>query len=482
MPLFNQLRNKDESESHANYLKARLVPAIVLALGTVTLATDSEAASGDAVVIQELTTPAGLAFWYYPLPEADRTAIAIDWAQEVPLGEGTHPAVAEVGIEIMLKGGAGGRDAAEIVADFEDLDAGSDLWVRPRGISGFIVAPGTHLSKAREIAHQVLAEPALEQRWFDREHQSMIESAIDERTNSWGMVWNLARELYLDDHPYNKLWSYNSLDEFEAVSLDDVKAWYKSSFSTNTATVAVAGSAPAELVGKEIDLLLADLPANESTKPIVLKRPSAAGKTILLHNPDAPKSILVLVGNFPSESEANSAALDLGVAVLGRGKNSRLSKTVRSEMGASYGFAANVVDVTQEHRMLAMRGEIETEQLQDVLNEIEQTYKNFRNVGIDSTEFPIFKRVYVREIKKDLQHPVEVALAVIDGLKKGFTTKYMNNYLDHIDSLDRNSVNGLIRESFPAYENMLKLIISPDEKAVEGACVITMIEDARGCL
>jgi len=431
--------------------------------------------------LQELKTPAGYSFWYFPMPDAERTALLINWAQEVPLGKGTHPAVAEVGIEVMLNGGAGGRDAAEIVADFEDLDAGTDMWVQPTSVSAFFVAPDEHFSKVRELAEQVLKDPGFEQRWFEREHQNMIESAVDDRSDSWGIVQILAREVILGDHPYNKLWSFNALDDFEAVSLDDVKAWYETSFSTKAAIISVAGSMPANTVAKEIDLLLADFPDNSPVEPIAFNVPDTPGKTVLLHNPDAPKSVVLIAGNFPSVNQDTFTELQIGVGVLGIGKNSRLQKTVRTGLGASYGFEADVIDVTQKHRVLTLSGEIETAKLEEALIEIEKVYEKFRQSGAGRMEFPTFKRFYKREVKKDLQRPVNVAYAVSQAVQSGVSADYLNNMLRNIDSADRSSTNRIISDSFPAYENMLKLIISPDDQAVKGACVITKIEDAQSC-
>ena len=482
MALFSHWSNQVSSKLTKPGALLVIVISAALALGSFSLHAKTEPLSDDDLGLKEYTTPAGHKFWYFPMPNADRTALFIDWAQEVPLGEGTHPGVAELGIELMLKGGAGDRDAAQIVADYGDLDAGSGLWVRPRGASGYFVAPDKHFSQAREIAQQVLTKPRFEQKWFDREHQIMIESAVEDRASSWGLAWTLARTVFLGDHPYNKFWSYNSLDEFEKVSLDDVKAWYESSFSTNTTTLAVAGSAAVDTIAKEIDLLLAGLPTHKPVKPIDLPKPRTTGKTILLHNPDAPKSVLLLAGSFPSNNEDINTTLQVGLAVFGRGKNSRLFKTVRSGMGASYGFGADVHDVTQEYRMLAMSGEVETGQLQEALNGIEQAYAEFRQSGISPEEFPVFKQFYKREVKKQLAEPANVAYHLNKGVRDGFSADYMNTTMVRIDSLERSSTNKLITESFPAYDKLLKLIVSPDKKAVEGACVISTIAEAESCL
>ena len=434
------------------------------------------------VPIQEITTPAGHKFWYHAMPQANRTALAVSWAQEIPTSDAVHPAVARLGIDVMLNGGAGGRDAADIVADYEDLDAGSGLWVQPRHASGFIFAPNHHFAKAREIAHEVLTAPSLEQRWFDREHQRWIDETQEENSNSWGIAWNLAREVLIGDHPYNKFWSTSPLEDFEKLSLDDVKQWYASSFSTKTATVTVAGSAAADVMAKELDLLFADMSSNDPSDPIEIPQPAVSGKTILLLSPDAPKSVVILLGNLPPYSQEIDLPLQLGVSVLGYGKQSRLFKAVRAGMGATYGFGAGTFDFTREHRMLEMYGEIETAKLQEALDEIEEAYEQFREAGVGRLEFPIAKRLYKREYSKQLENPVNVAFMMSDSLRSGYTDTYVPTLLEKIDDMDRNTTNELINSALPAFENILKVIVTPDSKAVDNACVISRIEEARECL
>lgn len=461
------------------YLLGAGVFATIVAVSAPVLAQSS---SSEKDAVQQYTTPAGHKYWHYPMPGAARTAVAVSWAQEVPLHDNTHPATARLAINVMLNGGAGGRDAAEIVADYQDLDAGSGLWVQPRDVSGFIVAPDEHLASAREIAHEVLTEPAFGQRWFDREHQSMVEAAVDNQTNSWGRGWNLARELVLGKHPYKKFWSEYPVDDIKAISLDDVRQWHKTSLSTATATISVAGSAAKHEVAKEIDLLLADLPSSEAPDSIDFPEPVVPGKTIVLHSPDAPKTVVILLGSFPAHDQGTDIPLQLGVGVLGLGQQSRLFKTVRSGLGATYGFGASVFNFTREHRILQMSGEIETAKLQEALNEIEKAYSEFREDGVGRLEFPVAKRFYSRETKKQLQNPIAVAFSVSDAVRNGFGNDYMHNLLDNIDDLARGSTNETIKASFPAYDKLLKVIVSPDKQVLKDACVISTIEDSSDCL
>ena len=460
---------------------ARNVTITMKAMVAAVFISGSPLIADTGVAIEKITTPAGHTFWYYPMPQASRTALAVSWAQEVPLNDAVHPGVARLGIDVMLNGGAGSRDAADIVADYEDLDAGSGLWVQPRHVSGFIFAPNEHFSKAREIANQVMTAPRMGQRWFDREQQRLIGETQEANSGSWGMAWNLAREVILGEHPYNKFWSMSPLGEFEKLSLDDINQWFESSFSTKTATVTIAGSAAADVVARELDLLFADMPSGELSDPIKLPLVAASGKTIVLHSPDAPKSVVVLLGSVPDYNEETDLPLQLGVGVLGFGKQSRLFKAVRAGLGASYGFGASVFDFTREHRMLQMSGEIETAQLQEALKEIEQAYEKFKQAGIGRIEFPIAKRIFKREYSERLQNPVDVAFLLSESVLNGYTETFVPNLMDEIDNLNRKTTNEVVSSALPAYDDLLKVIVSPDNKAVDGACVISKIEEARGC-
>ncbi|MEM7256490.1 MAG: hypothetical protein AAF404_03780, partial [Pseudomonadota bacterium] len=261
---------------------ARSMASVIVVVG---LSVGSPLYASDAALVEPLTSPDGHKFWYYSMPDADRTALAVTWEQEVPV-KSVHPLTARLGIDVMLNGGAGGRDAADIVADYQDLDAGSGLWVQPQEVSGFIFAPNEHLSTAREIAAAVITEPAMEQKWLDREKQNLVEGAREDAAGSWGIGWNVVRELILGDHPYNNFWSMRPLDKIESVTLEDVTHWFETSFSKKTASIAVAGSAAADVVARELDLLFKDLPNHGNSDPVEFAQPVVQGGTVVFHKPD----------------------------------------------------------------------------------------------------------------------------------------------------------------------------------------------------
>ena len=72
-----------------------------------------------AVQVQKHKTTAGHSYWYKPMPDADRTAVAITWHSDLANVLAGKEVTPRVGIDLMLNGGAGGLPAEDIIADLE---------------------------------------------------------------------------------------------------------------------------------------------------------------------------------------------------------------------------------------------------------------------------------------------------------------------------------------------------------------------------
>lgn len=443
--------------------------------------TTPQSADVSSGVVEQHTSPAGHTFWYYGMPYAERTAVAVTWTAEIPDESLMHVATSRVGIDLMLNGGAGGKEPEEIIADFEDLDSGSRLWVQPQEISGFIVSPEEHMQRASEIANVVLTQPNMDEQWFARELKNLSDNATDRVSIVEGLAWNLAREMSLGDHPYKRFWSLRPVDEIKSISLDNVKAWHQGAFKTAGISVSAAGNASAEKVGAEIDRVLLGMSAGTPAAPRQFPQPQLPGKTIVLHQPESPKSIILALGNLPPHSAGNDVPVQLGIGVLGHGKQSRLFKAVRSGLRAAYGFGSGQFNMTRSHKLFHISGEVETAKLQAALNETEKTYEKFRLGGIGALEFPIAKRFYRQSLNQEFAKPESIAYLMMESDRTGQSVAKVATLRDQVSNLARGDVNQIIKESFPTFDSMLRIVVTPDANAIQGACVITDIDDWESC-
>lgn len=50
-----------------------------------------------------------------------------------------------------------------------------------------------------------------------------------------------------------------------------------------------------------------------------------------------------------------------------------------------------------------------------------------------------------------------------------------------VENLEHSKVNSFIKQAFPPFEEMLKIIVTPDAYAIKEVCVITSYEQAKTC-
>jgi predicted Zn-dependent peptidase len=456
----------------------RSMNILVAALAFVAVTIVAAAAS---TKVTRHTTPAGHEFSYVPMDGAKRTAVAITWKSGLPTGAGFHEASARLGITLMLKGGAGGLAPDEIAADFEDLDAGSRLWVQPGEIKGFVVAPEENLIRAAEIANLVLTAPNLSERWLEREKKNLIKDTNVRGETASGLAWNLAREIILEGHPYKHFWSVTPTDGVRNINSEQIASWHQNAFGTASLTITAAGSAGPAKVAEAIDLALQGLPNSENRRVLDFAGPDVKPGTIVLYVPNSRKSLIMALGNLPRARPGDSATFNTAASVLGLGKQSRLFKAIRSELRAAYGFGAGTEYITGDHRLLRMGGEVETALLPQALETMRETYEDFRSTGIGEDEFPVARNFYRRRIDEGMNRPAGVASMLMENQLQDWPDQDFEDLSGRIGGLDRSKVNATIKQAYPPYDKLLKIVVTPDANVIEGACVITAIADWRRC-
>ncbi|MCY1708415.1 hypothetical protein [Pannonibacter sp. SL95] len=127
------------------------------------------------------TSPAGIEYARLYIPEAEDVAIQIAWPTDWALRDDVNQAVPYIGKDLILAGGAEGFPPGEVVETFADLKAKGMLSVTADYLHGQLIVPKDNLDKAVEIATAHLANPTMDQGWFDRVQQSLA-SKVAEQT------------------------------------------------------------------------------------------------------------------------------------------------------------------------------------------------------------------------------------------------------------------------------------------------------------
>ena len=354
-------------------------------------------------------TAQGRTFTLVRMPKAEQVEIRFVWNGGSAFIERGKENIQQLGPALMFSAGVKDLPPDELTAKLDELSARLSLYSYSTALQGRIGAPMQHINQAATIFRRVLSEPTLDARWLRRLKRDQIESLTNALNQPNVQAWRALRTLVIEDHPLRQVWNYNSLDGLKSISAKDIQNWHQRSLSQEDVDVFVGAPIQndAELasIATAIDEVLQALPQSSERQnydPVQVHYPA---KTILVHRPDLEKSYVLVAGPITPTYQPGQEARELGVGVLGVTDQSRLNTAIRKELRAAYGFGAWMSPLGRQNTLLHMHGEVETQQLPEVLEKIASTYETLRLDGITQLEFPFASRIYRNRAKDHARYP-----------------------------------------------------------------------------
>ena len=131
--------------------------------------------------------------------------------------------------------------------------------------------------------------------------------------------------LYPEGHPYR--WStIGSMEDIEAASLDDVRAWFKRFYGPNNAVLVLAGDIDAKTAKPLVEKYFADIPAGPPLPRLKSWVPELQANVLDSLQDRVSQTRIQRAWNLPGRTERVTTELAVAATILGSGKNSRLYK------------------------------------------------------------------------------------------------------------------------------------------------------------
>ena len=143
----------------------------------------------------------------------------------------------------------------------------------------------------------------------------------------------LQAHLFPPEHPYHHS-TIGSMEDLDAASLDDVKAFFQTYYAPNNAVLSVVGDVDTAAVRASVERFFGAIPANPSIPPLAdLSLPPTLGREIREVVKDRVPLPRIYVGfRAPVFGDARLDALEVAGQILAGGKGSRLHRRlVRDE-------------------------------------------------------------------------------------------------------------------------------------------------------
>jgi zinc protease len=143
----------------------------------------------------------------------------------------------------------------------------------------------------------------------------------------------LQAHLFPPEHPYHHS-TIGSMEDLDAASLDDVKAFFQTYYAPNNAVLSVVGDVDTAAVRASVERFFGGIPANPSIPPLAdLSLPPTLGREIREVVKDRVPLPRIYVGfRAPVFGDSRLDALEVAGQILAGGKGSRLHRRlVRDE-------------------------------------------------------------------------------------------------------------------------------------------------------
>ncbi len=211
--------------------------------------------------------------------------------------------------------------------------------------------------------------------------------------------------VYGEEHPYG---TYNNAEDYDALTVEQVKAFYQAYYLNGKAAIFVAGKLPQnlkEILNENFGGLNLSKPNFEIQK--IATTPATEKKHVIVNDEKAVQGAIRIAQPFPNRHHPDFKKVMVLNTIFGGYFGSRLMSNIREEKGYTYGIYSYVQNHIQESAWL-----VSTEAGKDVcLATIEEVYKEMklmREELLDEEELSLVKNYMIGIILGDLDGPFQI--------------------------------------------------------------------------
>jgi zinc protease len=254
--------------------------------------------------------------------------------------DGARPGLAALTADL-LDEGAGGRRAIELSEELERLGARMTIGASVDRVTLSLDTLTETLEPALAIAADATIRPALAADDFDRIKSERLADLALRPDSPRAIAGVVFEQIVFGAHPYASPGS-GWVDTVEHLTLDDVKAFWKTHYAPKATTLVVAG----DVTRAQLEPMLRRTWSGWKG----VARPAPAGKRptprppvlAFVDRPGAPQSVVTIGRLGPDAADPRRAPLDVANTAVGGSFAARLNARLREELGYTYGIFSTV--------------------------------------------------------------------------------------------------------------------------------------------
>ncbi|MDR0822907.1 MAG: insulinase family protein [Endomicrobium sp.] len=231
-----------------------------------------------------------------------------------------------------------------------------------------------YLDKAADILSDIIINPAFNEKEIIASKDD-IKISINERQDN---IMTVAMDNFLENFYRQTPYAFpniGTIKTINAITTDDIKQWHKYSYNAANIIISVAGNLDEKILKKTLETYFSKTPAGKKFEAPSFTLTKQDKPSIRIRS-KFHQSAIAVGFESPSLNDADFAAFDIAVNILGDGMNGRLGKEIRINLGLTYGIYM-IHSVLRENNFSLIISAMDDKNVNLALKTIDDILKDF---------------------------------------------------------------------------------------------------------
>ena len=363
----------------------------------------------------------------------------------------------------LLEKGAGERSAAEFAEAVAAV--GGELSARANTES--ITVSAEFMSRDADLMIELLADMLRAPTLDDDEIRKLRDRRIDElRADKDGNVRSLTSAygyaFLFGEHPYGNA-PGGSEESLAKITAADVRDYYSSYFGGDRLIISVAGDFEASAMTGMLNEAFADWePATGALPEIATPEPASGRRVLLVDKPGAAQTYFWIGNVGVGVDYASRAELNIANTLFGGRFTSMLMDELRTKAGLTYG-ASSSLRRESVSGSVAMISYTKTDTTIEAIDLALSLLEKLRDEGVAEDMITSGKNYILGQYTPRFETAAQLArqFALLESF--GLDESYVNDYGAAVANADGETIRAIIKEVYPASDNLVFAIIGDAE-------------------
>ncbi|MGR5222517.1 M16 family metallopeptidase [Vibrio parahaemolyticus] len=321
-----------------------------------------------------------------------------------------------------------------------------------------------NLPQTLVLLEDILFNPAMKSADFERLKAQTLEGLVYQHQKPSWMASQATREVLFGDSVFRRS-SDGTESSVSALTLEDVKAFYRKHYTPQGAQLVVVGDISSEQVAKQLQFWKSwQGEAAPLIRPETVK--ALQGQHIyLVDKPSAPQSIVRLVRQgLPFDATGELYLSRLANFNLAGNFNSRINQNLREDKGYTYGasgyFASN-----REVGAIVFSAQVRADATIPSIEEMISELKNYSENGMTDEELNFMRLAVGQQDALTYETPSQKASLLSSILTYSLDKDYLKQRNEIVESVDKATLNQLAAKWFDP--SQYQIIVVGDADALK---------------